>query len=74
MDVVNAEQVRKLSSVSDGMELNSIRLALLKRPGLAQSWHWSVYQQIFATTAGLLEWCATSRNPIIRPADAGLAE
>jgi len=52
-------------SLSDEMQLNSIRLALLKRLGLAQSWHWNVYQQIFVATAGFLEWCETFRPRVL---------
>ena len=61
MDVINAEQVWQVVSISDEMELNSIRHALLKRLELAQSWHWSVYQPISATTAESLEWWETPR-------------
>lgn len=56
------------------MELNPIRLALLRRLVLAQSWHWSVYQQISATTEGFLEWYEAIRAPGIHPTDTGTAE
>jgi len=37
-------------------KFNSVRLELPKKLGLVRSWHWSVYQQIFAAKVGFLGW------------------
>lgn len=41
------------------MKLNYIRLALPRRLGLVQLWHWSVYRQISAARVGFLAWCGS---------------
>lgn len=61
-------------SLSDKMGLSLIRPALLRKLGLARSWHWSVCQPTSATMVGFLEWCESLRALSIPPTDTGPAE